>query len=170
MNTILSFFGGWQVKLILVLAIISGVYIWHRSEVKIAVNTAVTEIENAYSKEKLKLLEKANDETIALRDRTDKIIKDKDVKIKTLDTRVANLTLSLQNRPERPASNGSNTGITSNAKSPEGATGLQLYRADGEFLAWFSGQTSKLQVELNTCYNQYDEVKKSLDDFRKNNK
>lgn len=170
MNTVLSFFGGWQIKLILVLAIISGVYIWHRSEVKIAVNTAVTEIENAYSKEKLKLLEKANDETIALRDRTDKIIKDKDVKIKTLDTRVANLTLSLQNRPERPASNGSDTGSTSHAKSPEGATGLQLYRTDGEFLAWFSGQTSKLQVELNTCYAGYDEVKKSLDDFRKNNK
>ena len=57
MANLLGFFSGWQVKIILVLALIFGAYAWHKAEVKIAVNEAVTAIEAQATKERFKLLD-----------------------------------------------------------------------------------------------------------------
>jgi hypothetical protein len=169
LSTVMGFFAGWQVKLAIVLVVISGLFFWHKYEVKVAVNEAISAQQLEYQKEKFKLLDKANDATIALRDKAEQNNKDKDAKIKTLNARVSTLASSLRNRPERPTSTSSVPGSTSTAESLKGATGVQLYRPDGEFLVWFAGQTTQLQVELQTCYKQYDEVKDSLDKFKKDN-
>lgn len=162
-------FFGWQMKLAAVLIALSAMFFWHKSEVRSAVAQNTAQIELQYAKEKFKLIDKAQAETFALRDQVDAITKDKNAKIKTLDARVATLTRSLSERPNRPSSNDSVPGSASNPESIQGATGVQLYRPDGEFLVWFAGNTTKLQVELNTCYNNYDTVKATLDKFKREN-
>ena len=149
--------------------VLSSLFFWHQSEVKTAVVEATNAIELQYAKEKFKLIDRAQAETFALRDQVDIITKDKNVKVQALNVRVATLTRSLSERPERPASNGSVPGSTSNAESTEGATGLRLYRPDSIFLTRLSGETAELQTELKACYRQYDEVKDKLDKFKRDN-
>lgn len=166
---ILSFFAGWQTKVAIVLIVLVSLFAWHKHEVSLAVAQSTAQIELQYSKEKFKLIDKAQTETYTLRDQVEQITKDKNVKIKALDARVAALTASLSSRPDRPASNGSIPGSTSNGESTEGATGLRLYRPDSIFLTRLSGETAELQTELKACYRQYDEVKDKLDKFKREN-
>ena len=149
--------------------VLSSLFFWHRYEVKTAVAEATNAIELQYAKEKFKLIDRAQAETFALRDQVDAITKDKNVKVQALNARVATLTRSLSERPERPASNGSVPGSASNAESTEGATGLRLYRPDAILLTRLSGETAELQTELKACYRQYDEVKDKLDKFKRDN-
>ena len=149
--------------------VLSSLFFWHQYEVKTAVVEATNTVELQYAKEKFKLIDRAQAETFALRDQVDAITKDKNVKVQALNARVATLTRSLSERPERPASNGSVPGSTSNAESTEGATGLRLYRPDSIFLTRLSGETAELQTELKACYRQYDEVKDKLDKFKRDN-
>ena len=149
--------------------VLSSLFFWHQYEVKTAVVKATNAIELQYAREKFKLIDRAQSETFALRDQVDIITKDKNVKVQALNARVATLTRSLSERPERPASNGSVSGSTGNAESTEGATGLRLYRPDSIFLTRLSGETAELQTELKACYRQYDEVKDKLDKFKRDN-
>ena len=149
--------------------VLSSLFFWHQYEVKTAVVEATNTVELQYAKEKFKLIDRAQAETFALRDQVDIITKDKNVKVQALNARVATLTRSLSERPERPASNGSVPGSTSNAESTQGATGLRLYRSDSIFLTRLSGETAELQTELKACYRQYDEVKDKLDKFKRDN-
>ena len=165
MIPILSFLSGWQVKVTLVLAIIFGAYVWHKAEVKIAVNEAVTAIEAQTTKENFKLKERALNTQVALQESFNNIQKDKDAKIKTLNARVASLTRSLQERPNRPEPSGvpNSTGIE---ESKPGATGAQLYRQDGEFLAGEAARAELIKEELLGCYKSYDEAKSALGEFK----
>ena len=149
--------------------VLSSLFFWHQYEVKTEVVKATNAIELQYTKEKFKLIDRAQAETFALLDQVDAITKDKNVKVQALNARVATLTRSLSERPERPASNGGVPGSTSNAESTEGATGLRLYRPDSIFLTRLSGETAELQTELKACYRQYDEVKDKLDKFKRDN-
>ena len=165
----LELLAGWKVKLAIAMLVLSSLFFWHKYEVNTAVVKATTQIELQYAREKFKLIDRAQAETFALRDQVDAITKDKNVKVQALNARVATLTRSLSERPERPASNGSVPGSTSNAESTEGATGLRLYRPDSIFLTRLSGETAELQTELKACYRQYDEVKDKLDKFKRDN-
>lgn len=149
--------------------VLSSLFFWHKYEVKTAVVEATNAVELQYAKEKVKLIDRAQAETFALRDQVDAITKDKNAKIKTLDGRIATLTRSLSERPERPASNGSVPGSTSNAESPGFVDASRLYRSDAEVAVWFAARTEGLKVHLETCYRQYDEVKDKLDKFKRDN-
>lgn len=165
MSSFLSFFLDWKVKIALALVVLSAAYFWHISEVKVAVNEAVTQIEAQASKETFKLKERSLNAKIELEQEFDNIQKDKNAKIQTLNDRVASLTRSLQERPNRPESSGvpNAAGVE---ESDTGATGLRLYRPDAQFLSWFSGQAAELQVELSACYKSYDDAKEKLDKFK----
>jgi nitrogen fixation/metabolism regulation signal transduction histidine kinase len=165
MMPILSFLSGWQVKIILVLALAFGAYVWYKAEVKITVNEAVAAIEVQATKENFKLKERALNTQVALQESFNNIQKDKDAKIKTLNARVASLTRSLQERPNRPEPSGvpNSTGIE---ESKPGATGAQLYRQDGEFLAGEATRAELIKEELIGCYKAYDEAKSTLDKFK----
>lgn len=168
MIQILSLFSSWKVKLAVIAVIILGLYFWHRSEVKIAVNQAVQEIKYESAKENFKLQENALNSKIALQDNFDKIQKDKDAKIKTLNADVSNLRNSLRNRPYR--TEGSDLSRdTRTEESTTGATGLRLYRSDAEVLVWFAGETTELQTELKACYASYDKARETLKKFKDEN-
>ena len=168
MNTLLSFFFDWKVKIALALVVISAAYFWHLSEVKIAVSEAVTQIEAQVSRESFKLKERSLNAKIELEQKFDNIQKEKNAKIQTLNARVASLTRSLQERPNRPEPSGvpNSTGIE---ESKPGATGAQLYRQDGEFLAGEAARAELIKEELLTCYKSYDTAKAALDKYKKEN-
>ena len=165
----LSFFAGWQAKLAIVLIVLASLFAWHKHEVSLAVVQATSQMELEYAKEKFKLLDKANTATVELKDQVAQIEQDKNVKIKALNARVAALTASLSSRPDRPASNGSSAGSTSNSESTGFVDASRLYRSDAEVAIWFAARTEGLKVHLETCYRQYDEVKYKLDKFRLEN-
>jgi len=169
MTKLLSFFTGWRLKLALVVMLVSSLYIWHRYEVKFAVNKVKQEYLLESSLQYQEITKDAFWTSQALKDEFKTIEKDKDAKLQNLSNRVSTLTASLRNRPVRSESRSSNTGSTSDTKSRQGSTGLQLYRDDAIFLIWFAERTEQLQIELQSCYRSYDEVKKNLDDFRLRN-
>lgn len=149
--------------------VLSSLFFWHKYEVKTAVVEATNAVELQYAKEKFKLIDRAQAETFALRDQVDAITKDKNVKVQALNARVATLTRSLSERPERPASNDSVSGSASNRESPGFVDASRLYRSDAEVAVWFAARTEGLKVHLETCYRQYDEVKDKLDKFKRDN-
>ena len=165
----LELLAGWKVQLAIIMLVLSSLFFWHQDEVKTAVVEATNAVELQYAKEKFKLIDRAKAETFALRDQVDAITKDKNVKVQALNARVATLTRSLSERPERPASNGSVPGSTSNAESPGFVDASRLYRSDAEVVVWFATRTEGLKVHLETCYRQYDEVKDKLDKFKRDN-
>ena len=168
MSSFLSFFLDWKVKIALVLVVISGAYFWHLSSVKVAVNEAVTQIEAQASRESFKLKERSLNAKIELEQEFDNIQKEKNAKIQTLNARVASLTRSLSERPNRPEpSRVPDSPRTEESKS--GATGTQLYRQDGEFLAREAARAELIKEELLTCYKSYDTAKATLDKYKKEN-
>lgn len=168
MNTIINFFAGWQVKLVLVLALLFGAYTWHKAEVRVAVKETVAQIESQAAKENFKLKERSLDSQIALQQKADDIQKEKDAKIKTLTGRVAALTRSLSDRPNRPEASGISVN-PGTQESQSGATGAQLYRQDGEFLTREAARAEEIKEELLACYKSYDAAKAALDKFKKEN-
>ncbi len=166
--SVISFLGGWQVKLaILIIAVIS-LFAYHKVQVNKAVTEAVAEIQLNLAKENFRLKERSLDAQIALQESFDKIQKDKDAKIKNLNARVASLTRSLQERPNRPDS----SGISNDSRDEESAGYVaadRLYRDDAAVAIWFATRTEGLKIELQTCYKSYDQAKQALEDFKRNN-
>ena len=168
LGTVINFFLDWKIKLTILILAFSSAYLWHLSEVKITITEAVAEVELNISKENFKLKERSLNAQIELQQSFDNIQKDKDAKIETLNARVASLTRSLQERPNRPEPSGvpNSTRIEG---SKLGATGTQLYREDGEFLAREAARAEVIKEELLGCYRSYDEAKKKLDKFKAEN-
>lgn len=165
MKALLGIFANWQVKIAIVLLVLGSLFAWHKYEVKVAVNEAVTTLNDQYSKETFRLKDKANTDSINLRNTVETIRKEKKNELEIANRRYSDLLSSVSNRPDRPSSS-SISGSTSNGTAQEGATGLQLSRSDGEFLIRFARDTSELQTELKSCLKQYNEVKIKLDQFR----
>lgn len=88
----------------------------------------------------------------------DKLRTEKNRETAKLQRTVAALTLSLRDRPERPAVSAS----ASAGDGSGGCTGATLYRSDSEFLIRFSERADTLRLALITCQNAYqDAVDKS---------
>lgn len=166
--SVISFLGGWQVKLVILTVVIISLFAWHRIEVNRAVTEAVAEIQLNLAKENFRLKERSLDAQIALQESFDKIQKDKDAKIKNLNARVASLARSLSERPNRPKP----SGISNDSGVEEGSGYVaadRLYRDDAAVAIWFATRTEGLKIELQTCYNNYETVKQALENFKKNN-
>lgn len=168
LGTVMNFFLDRKVKLTILILAFSSAYLWHLSEVKVAVTKAVAELELNISKENFKLKERSLNAQIELQQSFDNIQKDKDAKIKNLNARVATLTRSLQERPSRPEP----SGVTDNSRVEESSGYVaadRLYRDDAAVAIWFATRTEGLKIELQTCYNNYETVKQALENFKKNN-
>ncbi len=162
----------WQFKLVLIISIILAAYIWHKAEIKIAVNTAVVKVEadirEQSAKENIRLSDKALTAQTNLQDKFNKLQKDNNREISNLRSRVLDLTNSLSNRPNRPDES-TIPNSTRNTESRSGATGSQLYRQDAIFLAGEASGAEEIRLELLSCYKKYDKVKDTLDKFKRDN-
>ena len=163
-----SFISEWQIKLVLLVVVFVSLFAYHKIQISKAVTKAVTEIEMNLAKENFKLKERALNSQIALQESFDNIQKDKDAKIKNLNARIASLTRSLSERPNRPESGrvSDNSGVE---ETKQGATGSQLYREDGIFLVREAARAELIKEELLTCYKSYDTAKEVLDKYKKDN-
>lgn len=168
LGTIISFFGGWQVKLAIVLALVFGAYVWHKAEVKVAVNEAVTQIEAQASRERFKLLDKANDESYKLKEQIAKNKQEKDRELQIANTKYQSLRDWVRNLPSTTGSGGS-TGNPGDSKDRSEEIIGRLSRANAELLARYGQDTEELKIHLQQCYRDYDAVKAARDKFVKEN-
>ena len=89
----------------------------------------------------------------------DKLRKEKDAQIKEINARATALTNSLRDRKERPAESGTASGA---ARSCSGASGAELAKGDGEFLAGYSADAARLQAALDQCVKQYNAARQTV--------
>lgn len=169
LGAIVNFFGGWQTKLVILALVLSSLFAYHKIEVSKAVTQAVSDIQTQQAKENFRIKERSFESEVALKESFDKIQKDKDDKIKSLDSRVATLASSLQSRPSRTES----SGVSNDSRVEEtrqGSTGLELYREDAIAFIGEAARAELIKEELLTCYRLYDTAKETLDKFKAENK
>jgi hypothetical protein len=121
------------------------------------------EIQQAWDKEKAeqyaayaKGQEEARQREQEMQQAADKLRKEKDAQIRDINARATALTNSLRDRQERPSKDGSMSGT---ARSCSGASGAELAKGDGEFLAGYSADAARLQAALDQCVKQYNAVR-----------
>ena len=120
-------------------------------------------VQQAWDKEKAeqyaayaKGQEEARQKEQELQAAADKLRREKDAEIRNINARATALANSLRNRPERAAQNDPVSGA---ARSCSGASGKELARSDGEFLAGYAADAARLQAALDQCIKQYNAAK-----------
>lgn len=156
----------WKMKLAAVVIALVALFGWHTYKVKIAVHEAVVQVETNYAKEKLKLMEKSMAETQALKDAMEKQKKVKDEQVKTATAKYNNLSEWVRNLPSTSTS--SVPGDSSARENGSEDIIGELRRRNAQDFVNYSRTTEALKIEVLSCYRQYDQVKTTLDDFRKN--
>lgn len=135
----------------------------HKVLVYRAVKAAVAEtkatLQGEYAKKLLEASELAREREQVMVSSADKIRKEKDAQIASLNTRLGTALSSLSERPQRPSS--ASQGAPASCIGA-GATGAQLSREDAEFLVREAARADKLMTALDQCYRQYDSVRQSL--------
>ncbi len=99
----------------------------------------------------------AREKEQALQQGADNLRMEKDREIKNINARATALANSLRERPDRPTTE---SGAVSSASGAcGGASGAQLARGDGEFLARYSADAARLAASLDQCLKQYEAVR-----------
>lgn len=99
----------------------------------------------------------AREKEQALQQGADKLREEKDREIRNVNARAAALANSLRDRPERPAES---SAVSSTTSACSGATGAQLARGDGEFLAGYAADAARLKAALDQCVKQYETLRR----------
>ena len=99
----------------------------------------------------------AREKEQALQQGADNLRQEKDRELKKVADTNRLLLNSLRDRPERPTQ-GSTVSSTTSACS--GATGAQLARGDGEFLAGYAADAARLKAALDQCVKQYETLRR----------
>ena len=164
----------WQVKVAIVIVVLSSAFAWHKIDVSHQVEKAKfevkTEMQEHYNTRIAKLKEDSDKAQKVLKASFDTQLKDKNEKLKVTDSKYRNLLSSMSDRPERPSSIYGLSLPPRDDKSISFVDGSRLYRDDAELLIRFATRTEGLKIELQACYKQYDEAKRILDDFKEAHK
>ena len=108
--------------------------------------------------EHAKAIAAAREKEQALQAQADQLREDANAKLKEVSARADRLADSLRKRPERAAQSSS---VPGTADACSGASGAQLARGDGEFLARYAADAARLQAALDQCVAQYEAVRQS---------
>lgn len=135
----------WGAGLLLVTGLLWKVYlaIYERGA---AAATAV------YVARDLEALKKSERVAATLQAAADQLTEDQNAKDANNRRRIAALSASLRNRPERPSASAAPASATNNC------TGAGLYRTDGEFLTWYASEADRISTALARCEAQYNKV------------
>ena len=146
--------------IVLVLGMAYGTHrvLLHRAVAKAVAQTEQT-MSAAYNEKLLQASELAREREQVMVSSADKIRKEKDAQIASLNARLGTALSSLSERPQRPSS--ASQGASASCIGA-GATGAQLSREDAEFLVREAARADKLMTALDQCYRQYDSVRQSL--------
>jgi uncharacterized membrane protein len=122
------------------------------------------EVQQQWDKEKAeqyaayaKAQEEARKKEQELQANADQLRREKDEEIRDIAAKSAALASKLRDRKDRPTQTSS---LSSTSQSCGGASGKELARGDGEFLAGYAADAARLQVSLETCIKQYEALRK----------
>ena len=101
----------------------------------------------------------AREKEQALQQGAENLRLEKEREIKNINARATALANSLRERPDRPAAQGG--AVPSASGACNGATGAQLARGDGEFLAGYAADAARLQAALTQCVKQYEALRQT---------
>lgn len=155
------------IQVVVVAAIVAIAFTFHHMDKKAAVEKAVTQTEISLNKEYQKRLDAAS---ALAREKEGKIAsdgikiqKDKDDKIKRLNSDLQLALDVLRDRPQRPSA-----GEPSNsAGDSKTCTGRELYKEDAEFLTREAARAEELIVERDFYYEKYESVRKRINGITK---
>ena len=168
MNTLLSFFLNSKVKLLILAIVLISLFAWHRVLVHEAVTEAVAEVELQTQREKFKLLDKANNESIRLKEQIAKNKQEKDRELQIANTKYNNLLAWVRNLPSTTGSSDS-TGDSRDSEARREEVIAELRRRHATDLAKYSFDAEEVRIALQQCYRDYEAVKKARDDFVEEN-
>ena len=146
--------------IMLILGILFGT---HKVIVYRAVGAAVAEtkatLQGEYTKKLLEASELSREREQVMVSSAEKIRKEKDVQIASLNGRLSTALDGLRQRPPRPPSSPKDTPAPSVGT---GATGAELSREDAGILIREAHRADTLREALNQCYRQYEQVRQVL--------
>lgn len=90
---------------------------------------------------------------------SDKLIYEKNVQITSLNSKLSDALIRLQQRPKRPISTTDNTNTQTTNTT---CTGAFLAREDAEFLTREAATSDRLAAERSYYYNEYENLRLSL--------
>jgi hypothetical protein len=111
------------------------------------------------AEERAKEIELAREKEQNMQESAETIRKEKEREIRDISARNSALVNSLRDRPERSSNKGA---VPSTTPTCSGASGAELARRDGEFLAGYSADAAKLAKALELCTAQYETVRAEL--------
>jgi type II secretory pathway pseudopilin PulG len=157
------------IKIILVLALFSGVSMyavhWHNSTVDKAVIATRNTILVEQQKQTIKLLDRQQEVNLSLQEAIDERNKKYAKDVASLNDKYYAAITGLRDRPTRTL--GTNQSInytsTSDRETSKGCYPIQLYREDAELAINYSRDAEQVRIALLSCYDKYDEVKTKIE-------
>jgi hypothetical protein len=160
---------GTLLKIVVILALLGGLFLVHTQQVNTAVNKAIVTQKAEYDRLNQSLQTKSLVFECSIKDDVTSITKEKDAKIKDI-TRKYNAALDSLRQYSTSASTSTSSNTTtdsSNAKSTAGIVTEGLFADHAEVSLGVAKNAEELKQHLNACYQQYDTVKDQLDSYRK---
>lgn len=155
----------WKIKVACVLVVITGMYFFHVSEVKIAVNKAEVQLVQKYQKEISILEDKAKHITTVLTSAIESNNKERKIELQKSNTNYLSMRKWLHNLPSKTSASNL-PGDTQDSEARAREVIAELRRTDAIALAGYSLRAEEVRVHLVQCYKDYDSVKDTLDAFR----
>jgi hypothetical protein len=116
-------------------------------------NASIASLQASYAEDRGRVLQEARNREKSLLEASERLRKDRDAKVKNLNSRLESVNAELQQRKKRDSHNPTDTAACS------GATGAELSREDAEFLARFAAEADQVVENLNYCINQYNSIR-----------
>ena len=169
MKAIFSLFLDWKVKLCIILVLLSSLYFWHVSELKIAVNKAEMTLAQKYNKEISILEDRAKHSTEVLTAAIESNNKERKIELQNSTRKYNDLKRWLYDLPSKTSAS-SLPGDTQDSEDRAREVIAELRRSDAITLAGYSLRAEEVRAHLVQCYKDYDSVKDTLDAFREDNR
>lgn len=169
MKALISFFLDWKVKLCITLVLLSSMYFWHVSELKIIVNKAEMTLAQKYQKEISILEDKAKHSTEVLTSVIESNNKERKIELQNSTRKYNDLKRWLYDLPSK-TSPSNPPGDTQDSEDRAREVIAELRRRHADDLAEYSLRAEEVRVHLVQCYKEYDSVKDTLDAFREDSR
>ena len=146
-----------RAKIIALAAFLVALWAFHEYDKAQAVNEVVEQAEKASKdyKERTERVQKTLDASHRL------ALKEKDVKITSIERNLRSDIERLRNREVRP-------NVVTITETRETCTGTGLYREDAEFLTREAARAEKVRIERDYYWQQYEDARLKLGEFNGN--
>lgn len=159
----------WKIKVTCALIVLTGMYFFHTSEVKLAVNKAEMQLVQKYNKEISILEDKAKHITTVLTSAIESNNKERKIELQKSNTNYLSMRKWLHNLPSKTSASNL-PGDTQDSEDRTREVIAELRRSDAINLANYSLRAEEVRLNLVQCYKDYDSVKDTLDAFREDNR